>query len=318
MLENQIQDPIVQEEPRSGLYYVVPAFVFESDDIGWPEKMLYALISGLSTNHGYCFASDSYLAKKMKVDDRTIRRHLNTLESLKFITKHTEKKGMFWSRKIYVNSWNSNNFYEGTSVSYPIGQKCPTRTDKNVRIVSKDNIVSEVIESRGCGGEAPPAPIPPTPPPQKIEEKFFEKDEIKMPQKKYEALLDRFSKEEVEYNVEMLSLYAKASPKKFVKYKDHAAVIAQWILKDRKQKEERSQWATSKGYYTQKRNSRGMQSYDSRNDSSDKLQNSRKDSSEGGTSGQGYRTFNLIAMMEEEDERQRLCNTSGSQKDSSS
>lgn len=137
-----------------GLYYVVPAEVFEDDNLEDSEKMLYALISGLSNNTGYCYASDNYLSERRKCDARHIRRMVLKLEEHGYVKRETIKKGMNWERKIFITH-SSRKSYERTCTSASNGCTGPDRADVHSRIVSKVKIVREGINT----GAPPPTPV---------------------------------------------------------------------------------------------------------------------------------------------------------------
>lgn len=106
--------PDPEKKPiRSGLYYVVPAQVMEDERIDCSEKILYALISGLAFNDGYCYASNKHFAEKMKCKEREIQNKLEKLQNCGYIIREVKKIGMCWDRKIYVcHSLISKNVYD--------------------------------------------------------------------------------------------------------------------------------------------------------------------------------------------------------------
>jgi hypothetical protein len=85
-------------------------------------KLLYAEITALSNMHGYCWASNKYFQDLYDVDERTIRRWLESLKKEKFLWVEIEKQGMTTKRKIWIKE-NSTT-----------GQKCPGRGVKNVPV----------------------------------------------------------------------------------------------------------------------------------------------------------------------------------------
>lgn len=119
-------------------------------------KLLYGEISGLAQKCGYCFASNLYFAELFDVDERTIRRWLETLEENNFIKRESES-GFGGKRKIFL-SWDfQNNFTEG--------QKCPGgRTkmsgggDKNVL---PNNTYTNTTTNSVCVDQPPVAVSPP-------------------------------------------------------------------------------------------------------------------------------------------------------------
>jgi len=90
-------------ERSASLYYVVPAQIFEDPDLEWPEIAFYALLSGLSNHKGYCYATNKYLATRMRKGTEQIERFLKKLEDLGYLTRISIQKGTLWDRKIYIN-----------------------------------------------------------------------------------------------------------------------------------------------------------------------------------------------------------------------
>lgn len=137
-----------QKVPTAGIYYVIPAQVFEDEHLEKSDIVFYALLSGLSSSYGYCFASDKYLAQRMKCTDREIRYMMKTLENRGYIRKETIRNGVNWDRKIFIchaKVDNSKNIYERNPNSAPPEtERKPTsvREEAHFRIESKA-LVSE-------------------------------------------------------------------------------------------------------------------------------------------------------------------------------
>lgn len=73
----------------SGYYKIIPDFVmFDEELLSMPKAiLLYGEITALSNNKGYCWASNSYFAKKFKVSDRMIKNYINKLVEKGFIAR---------------------------------------------------------------------------------------------------------------------------------------------------------------------------------------------------------------------------------------
>ena len=63
-------------------YAVLPAKVLLSKELSDKQKLLIALISNLSNERGYCFASNKYLGECLDCSESTIKEHLKKLEEL--------------------------------------------------------------------------------------------------------------------------------------------------------------------------------------------------------------------------------------------
>lgn len=92
------------------------------------ELGLLIIISSLTAEKGYCFASNNYLAELFNTTEETISRKIKKLEDKKYITTEYEKRGtQVISRKIRL-----------TKISMDRYQKYQWTVDENV----KDNNTS--------------------------------------------------------------------------------------------------------------------------------------------------------------------------------
>lgn len=82
-------------------YYLILTKDVISAKISANAKILYAVISGLTTDKGYCYASNDYLAEKMELQERQIRNLLKQLKDSNLISiKIIEKNKRF----IFLNT----------------------------------------------------------------------------------------------------------------------------------------------------------------------------------------------------------------------
>tara|TARA_Y100000592_G_scaffold40129_1_gene63681 strand:- start:22747 stop:23370 length:624 start_codon:yes stop_codon:yes gene_type:complete len=71
---------------QQNYYAVIPSYILNANDLTSDEKLLYALITSLSNEKGYCYASNSYFAKRFGKTDRSIKRWLQSLTSKSYVT----------------------------------------------------------------------------------------------------------------------------------------------------------------------------------------------------------------------------------------
>lgn len=84
------------------LYYItVPSLVFSSQ-LSDGEKLLLGLLMSLSSQEGYCYAHNEYLARMLRKSEMAIKMILHRLKSLGFI-KIQEASKKTRERKIYIN-----------------------------------------------------------------------------------------------------------------------------------------------------------------------------------------------------------------------
>lgn len=89
-----------QEHP--GFYAILPAYVRYNDKLTYFEKILYAELSALANERGYCYASNAYFADRFKCSVRTVSRALSRLDKLYFTFSVIEKVGDREYRMIWV------------------------------------------------------------------------------------------------------------------------------------------------------------------------------------------------------------------------
>ena len=82
------------EEMQPHYYMNIPAFVWDDKDLLRKPKaiLLYGHISTLANKKGYCWATNEYFAKRLKVDKRTVIDYLNLLVDKKYIKRKIFRK----------------------------------------------------------------------------------------------------------------------------------------------------------------------------------------------------------------------------------
>lgn len=72
-------------ENKKSYYAVITSSVLYNDNLTARQKLMFAVITNMSNEKGYCFASNNHLAKITKTSVRTIQRDLSVLEELGFL-----------------------------------------------------------------------------------------------------------------------------------------------------------------------------------------------------------------------------------------
>lgn len=70
-------------------YAVITAPVLLSKELTDKQKLLIALISNLSNEKGYCFATNKYLSECLNCSERYIQENLSALESKNLLGRVT-------------------------------------------------------------------------------------------------------------------------------------------------------------------------------------------------------------------------------------
>ena len=79
-------------------YVEVPVVVLLDEDLSTTTKLLMGLITTLSMQEGFCFASNRYLSNLMKVSRRTITSCIASLRKKNYIRAESEPN----TRRIYL------------------------------------------------------------------------------------------------------------------------------------------------------------------------------------------------------------------------
>ena len=79
-------------------YVEVPVVVLLDEDLSTTTKLLMGLITTLSMQEGFCFASNRYLSNLMKVSRRTITSCISSLRNKNYIRVESEPN----TRRIYL------------------------------------------------------------------------------------------------------------------------------------------------------------------------------------------------------------------------
>ena len=129
-----------KELERPGFWAVLPAAVRYDQDLPPMARLLYAEISALSDQRGYCFAPNEYFLKLYGMADRTLQRQLKSLETGGYIRIENGDGGA-GRRRIYagINPLAQN---PDKNVGDP-RQKCRGNPVKNV---GENNIENNLEE----------------------------------------------------------------------------------------------------------------------------------------------------------------------------
>lgn len=77
---------------QQNYYAVIPSHILNAKDITSDEKLLYALITSLSNDKGYCYASNAYFSKRFGKSDSSIKRWLSNLVLKNYICSKVNYK----------------------------------------------------------------------------------------------------------------------------------------------------------------------------------------------------------------------------------
>lgn len=95
------------DEQYRSYYVVIPTAVFDDEELTDSAKLLYGELSVLTISEGYCWASNAYLAEKLKKAPKTIQSLLKQLSDRGHISVEVERDpetNEFLRRKIWMRS----------------------------------------------------------------------------------------------------------------------------------------------------------------------------------------------------------------------
>lgn len=119
-------------------YAVIPAYVRYDKDLSSTAKLLYAEITALCNEKGYCWATNKYFVELYGISDRQVQRILKLLLDKHYIKIIIEQNT---KRKIYVLDYPDKNVIGGTT-------KMSQGNDKNVvhnnKINNKNNSTDNI------------------------------------------------------------------------------------------------------------------------------------------------------------------------------
>lgn len=87
-----------------GYYCVIPNEIMFDEKLMPNAKLLYGQIALLTNKEGYCWASNSFFAKKNHTSEQSISKWINNLAQLGYIKLEYEHIGLNNIRKIYLNT----------------------------------------------------------------------------------------------------------------------------------------------------------------------------------------------------------------------
>lgn len=127
---------------KPGYWAVIPATVRYDETLPANAKLLYAEISSLTDQAGYCFASNQYFANLYNLSQETVIRLLRTLESRGYIRREDNDGGKS-QRKIYagVNPVMS-------AAAYPLSKMTPPPVKNDTTPLSKMTPISRKINNK--------------------------------------------------------------------------------------------------------------------------------------------------------------------------
>ena len=132
-----MQGRIETEEDRQGFYYIIPAGLIENGNK--TEAILYGLITSLVRKEGYCFATNRYLAEKLKLKSlAVISNALSNLQKNGWI-KIEIKPERGNSRKIWIYTPLLQKTIRGRMKNHKRSYEKSYDPDSSIKSIIKSN-----------------------------------------------------------------------------------------------------------------------------------------------------------------------------------
>jgi len=130
------------EKPPKNFYAVITSEVLFNKTFSCRQKILISMISNMSNEKGYCWASNEYFAEALDTTVRTIQRDILYLESKKIIGRviETDKSGMISLRALSVID------YVPAATPIPSSTKPKKRTTKEDKDPTFTNSNSQALQ----------------------------------------------------------------------------------------------------------------------------------------------------------------------------
>jgi len=132
MQSQNTQSNELNSTPNS-YFAILTSDVIQSNQISIHAKFLFAIITSLTQQEGYCWASNKYFAEICKVEERSVQRWIKELKENNFIHVEISDDGSFHPRKIFP-ILNSRNIKQKSEV-------CKRPPDKNVMGGDDTNVI---------------------------------------------------------------------------------------------------------------------------------------------------------------------------------
>lgn len=136
---------------------VLPSAIFFNQNLEPACIKFYAIVRNLTKMHGYCYATNEYLAETLASAESSVRRWISSLESEGYLEVETEKNGIHWQRRIYISDKFKENLRRLKNEHPPAQNSAPpcSKMSTIIEEYSKEGLIKEVVCPEGAV-----APIP--------------------------------------------------------------------------------------------------------------------------------------------------------------
>lgn len=119
-VEELFQEADMPQNP--GFYAIIPAHIRYCKDLEPMARLLYAEITCLTHQKGYCWAKNEYFAQLYQVDIRSIKNWISSLQAKGFIKCQIVRNGFHQRRRIWISPEIQKMFTKGKNCHH-VGKK---------------------------------------------------------------------------------------------------------------------------------------------------------------------------------------------------
>lgn len=123
-------------ENKRSFYAILPAYVRYDSDLSSTSKLIYAEITALCNERGYCWATNKYFSELFTISIRQVPRILNQLVEKSYIKIVIENQT---KRKIYLTNTHDKNVMGGMTKMSGVHDKNVTHNNINNNKNEYDN-----------------------------------------------------------------------------------------------------------------------------------------------------------------------------------
>jgi len=249
---------IIKQEKNENIspnyFVVIPSHILDDPEIDDSTAILFGRIASLSSNKGYCYASDKYLAELTRCCTREVKRRIKKLEDRGYVRKETKKNGVLWDRKIYPN-FNYEGNIRSLRKDHTVPSKGLSGPHNNISNNNKESIPKGIPKKKPePDGSSRPKPSASDSPPtlKKSLKKPKEKPSctriapknktitipattkerakhVKTSDEEHEKIIKKFGIERTNKCYEKLSLWKEDTPKSKWKKSDYRSIL-RWVI----------------------------------------------------------------------------------------
>ena len=242
---NPMHDNIQPQQRFTG--YFIPVEIMEIENLSWFEKILLSMVDSLHCKqHGGCFASNEYLASKLKMKVISVRvalknlRKAGLIEDVSFNGRKRVIRTRMYEIADQIKNQNPSNITQGDNIlsGRPI-KNYQAEGYKNISLPLYSDNKGYKKEKRGGKPPSANADSPPRSNSSSKEKTIERAQHVGTSDEEHQKLVELYGEEMTAKAYEVLSLWKQDTPKSKWKKSDYRS-IRRWTIdavKEKRKKE---------------------------------------------------------------------------------